>query len=271
MAIQSILRSRTRQEKPTDCRDVTMAYISFDSIRSPEYVGTLSAVKVVYPLRESFDSMYMHHYKYDSKVQHEQLIVYQTEEELLRLGAWLGQANFSMHRRGARPKLCRPLPVHYDDLNVVHPKFARTRIVIKYNVQTWMARITVSYQRVGPVAPGQEHHFLPSGDCTLPALPPSEPDLDDHAAEEYTDAVLQGEQVEHAAGVYEITTVADTCSLSLVAGSGPQVLHVPRDEAVRLTALAFGLAPPMLKAPVAPGTQPSRCSRAATARRRASL
>ena len=85
-------------------------------------------------------------------------------------------------------------------------------------------------------------HFLPSGDCTLPALPPSEPDLDDHAADEYTDAVLQGEQVEHAVGVYETTTVADTCPLSLVAGSGPQVLHVPRDEAVRLTALAFGLA-----------------------------
>ena len=81
-----------------------MAYISFDSIRSPDYVGTLSAVKVVYPLRESFDSMYMHHYKYDSKVQHEQLIVYQTEEELLRLGAWLarelgGNSNVENHQK----------------------------------------------------------------------------------------------------------------------------------------------------------------------------
>ena len=47
-----------------------MAYISFDSIRSPDYVGTLSAVKVVYPLRESFGSMHMHHYKYDNKVPH---------------------------------------------------------------------------------------------------------------------------------------------------------------------------------------------------------
>ncbi|EGB03321.1 hypothetical protein AURANDRAFT_68102 [Aureococcus anophagefferens] len=231
--IQSILRSRGKREKPTDSRDIHMSFSSFEGITRSEYVGTLSAIRVCYPLRESFDAEYMHVYG-SCPVEHMQICSWRTKDELERLGNWFGQPNFNMHRRGNRPKLCVPMPVMFDEMNVVHPKYSRTRIV------------TVAYQRVGPVAQGTAHHFLPGGDCAPPAMPvptqPSEPVQ--CGEEEYTDAVLQGEQIEIDSGTYKIIEVGPTCKVTLVAGSGTQSILIPRADAVRRLALFLGLAPP---------------------------
>ena len=62
--------------------------------------------------------------------------------------------------------------------------------------------------------------------------------------EEYTDAVLQGEQIEIDSGTYKIIEVGPTCKVTLVAGSGTQSILIPRADAVRRLALFLGLAPP---------------------------
>ena len=222
-----------------------MSFSSFEGITRSEYVGTLSAIRVCYPLRESFDAEYMHVYG-SCPVEHMQICSWRTKDELERLGNWFGQPNFNMHRRGNRPKLCVPMPVMFDEMNVVHPKYSRTRIVLKYNITTFMAKVTVAYQRVGPAAQGTAHHFLPGGDCAPPAMPvptqPSEPVQ--CGEEEYTDAVLQGEQIEIDSGTYKIIEVGPSCKVTLVAGSGTQSILIPRADAVRRLALFLGLAPP---------------------------
>lgn len=247
-AIQSILRSRKKQQKPTDSREVHLDYSSFLGLVEPQHRGHLSKIRTIYPRIEIFDANYMHSYGYIETVQYMQILTYRSAEELERLGAWLGQPNFNMHRRGNRPKELRPEPVFFDEMNVVHPKLIRTHIVIKYNVSTFMAKITISYQKVGPIAPGQESHFLPSGSCDPPTVPVDEPLSEDvprcAPADEYTDAVLQDEQVEIGEGVYKITDVGSTCTLQLVAGTGPSPHHASRIEAIRLIAVALGFDPP---------------------------
>lgn len=114
------------------------------------------------------------------------------------------------------------------------------------NITTFMAKVTVAYQRVGPVAQGTAHHFLPGGDCAPPAMPvPTQPSQPVQCGEEeYTDAVLQGEQIEIDSGTYKIIEVGPTCKVTLVAGSGTQSILIPRADAVRRLALFLGLAPP---------------------------
>ena len=74
-----------------------------------------------------------------------QLTVYQSADGLVRLGLWLGQPNINIHRRGDRPKLCRPKPVYFGEINVAHPSCPRTKIVLQYNINTEALRITTSY------------------------------------------------------------------------------------------------------------------------------
>ena len=231
--IQSILRSRKNQQKPTDCRDTHVSMFTWEQLQQEQFKGSLSNIKVIYPLRECFDSNYMHSYDNTDGIQHAQILKYHNADELKRLGDWLGQSNFNMHRRCRRPKFCRPERVFYDSMNVVHPKFPRTGIVLKWNAATWALKVTVSYQQTPPVPPDMEHHFLPHGDCDPPPLPASYLNGDAQKqqadADEFTDAVLQDEQVEIGlVNKWSIMSQDDACA-NFHRNGGPPVYFFYHD------------------------------------------
>lgn len=232
-AIYSVLRSNAKQEKPTDCRHIHLERDDWSHLCSEEFRGTVSNPRAFFPLVESFDSNFAHCYGH-AAMQWIQQIVYQSADELTRLGTWLGQENFNMCRRGCRPKILRPKLIYYDQINVVHPTIPRTKIVLKYNLSTSMVRITTSYHRAGPLVRNQVHNYLPHG----PGCVEVTQELTLHtslepAIDEYTDEVLLSEMVKIDNATYQATSLVGlNCQLDLVFGNGPDTLFLPRSQLI---------------------------------------
>jgi hypothetical protein len=233
-AISSVLRSNSKQEKPTDSRITHLDRAEWVQLCSEGFRGKVSNIRTFYPLVESFDADYRHRFGY-AAVQFSQTIVYQRADELARLGCWLGQRNFNMFRRGCRPSILRQKQVYYDQINVVHPSLSRTKIRLQYNVSTNVLRVTTSYHRAGPFVQHELPNYLPHGPgCTevpeeLEVTQESGQQIADAPSlDEYSDNVLSTEDVVIDNATYRATSVGEDCELTLVSGIGPQTRLVTR-------------------------------------------
>lgn len=230
-AMGSILRSNAKQEKPVDSRTTHLERVEWAQLCSSDFRGTVSKIRAFYPLAETFDADFNHRYGHTA-VQYAQSIVYKSAEDLERLGSWLGQDNFNMFRRGCRPPILRPKQVRHDEINVVHPSFSRTKIVLQYNISTNVLRVTTSYHRAGPFVEHQLPNYLPRGPgCTeefevFQEL--GQQIADAPSLEEYSDNVLLSEEVEIENATYQATSVGEECVLTLVAGIGAETRNVTR-------------------------------------------
>ena len=195
----------------------------WDELKSPAYAGAISELKSSSRTFEYSDPSITHNVDIRDYIVQE--ITYKAIAELKAIAAFLNHPTVNVHRRGSRPRVCRPMPILYDDINVVHPSFTSTFISLLYNYTTLDLRVRVSYAKV----PSQTSDGAAS--FSLSSAPPPEkpPKRRRSTLDSLTDEQLVGQVVDVADGCYEVTN-DPVWSLALVEGQGPVLILESRDK-----------------------------------------